>query len=59
MPISLQDQGIEKNDVGVRRVRENRGLSYDDGYVGIRQGIYDASEGSETIMEAEGDRRRV
>ena len=58
----LQDQGIDDNDGGVRRLRWARGLSNDDGGVRRERGIYDASEGSETTAEVEriwGQRRRL
>ena len=55
----LRDQGIDDNDgSGGGRVRRDRGLSDNDGGVGRGQGISDASEGSETTTEAEGDRQR-
>ena len=51
----LRDQGIEEDNNFVKRVRQARGLSNDDGGVCIRRGIYDASEGSDTMIEAARD----
>ena len=54
----LQAQGIDDDSGGVGRVRRFRGLSDEDRDVGRGRGIYDASEGLETTMEAVGDRQR-
>ena len=48
----LRDQGIDANNKGVGRVRRARGLSDDDGGVGRKRGICDASKVSETMTEA-------
>ena len=55
----LRDQGIDNGDGGVGRGRRARVLRNDDGGIGGGRGIDDASEGSETTMEAVGDRRRA
>ena len=49
----LRDQGIDDNDGGIGRVRRVCRLSDNNRGVGRGRGIYDASEGSETTMEAE------
>ena len=55
----LQTQGIDDNNGGVVRVRQAHRLSDNNGGVGRGRGIYDASEGLETTMEATRDRQRV
>ena len=49
---------IDNGNGGISRVRRARGLSNDDKGVSRGQGIYDASEGSETTTEVEGARRQ-
>ena len=56
--MSLKAQGIDNNDSVIGRVRRACVLSDDDGGVGRRQGIRNASEGLETTTETEGGRRR-
>ena len=53
----LQGQGIDRNKIGVGRVRQARGLRHNDRGVGIGLGIYDAYEGSETTTEAARDQQ--
>ena len=53
----LRAQGIDDNDSGVGRLRQTCGLSDDDGGVGTGQGIYNTSEGLETMTEAAGLRQ--
>ena len=48
----LQFQVIDDNGSGVGRLRRARGISNDDRIVGRGRGIYDASEGLETMTEA-------
>ena len=52
VPVRLQAQVIDDNNGGIVRVRRACGLSSNNGGVGRGQGIYNASEGSETTMEA-------
>ena len=52
----LRAQDIDDDEVSVHRVRRTHGLSDDNGGVGREQGIDDASELSETTMEAAGAR---
>ena len=53
----LWAQGIV-NDDGVVMVRRARGLSNNKGGVGRGRGIHDVSEGSETSIEAAGDKQK-
>ena len=55
----LQAQGIDNDNGGVGRVRRSHRLSDDNRGVGRGQGIRDASEESETAVEAEGDKKRT
>ena len=48
----LQAQGIDDDDGRVGRVRRSHRLSDNNGGVGRGQGIYNASEGSDTTAEA-------
>ena len=57
--VCLQAQGIDNDDGGVRRVRQDRGLSDNDGNIVIGQGTDDASEGLETTPEAARYQRRA
>ena len=58
-PVCLRAEVIENDDGGVGRVRQAKGLSDNDVGIRRRRGIRDASEGSETMAEAAGDRRRA
>ena len=58
--VILRAQGIDNNDNGgVVRVRRAHGLSNNVGGVGRGQGIYDASKGLETTIEATLARQRL
>ena len=50
--VCLRSQGIDDNNGVVNRVRQARGLIDDDGGVRRGRGIYNASEGLETTIEA-------
>ena len=54
----LQAQGFDKDYKGVGRVRRAHKLSDENGGVRRRQGIRDASKGSETMTDVGGDRRQ-
>ena len=51
--VCLWDQGIDKDNYGVGRVRQSCRLSDDNGGIFRGQGIYNASEESETTTETE------
>ena len=58
----LESRGIDDNDDGVCGRRRAQGLSNNNGGVSGGQGIDDASDGSETTMDAEriqGRRQRL
>ena len=58
-PVCLRDQGIDKDDGGVSRLRRDHGLSNDDGGFGRVQIIHEAYEGSDITTEASGARRKA
>ena len=58
-PVFLQEEGIDKKNGGVGRVRQAKVLRDHGGGVGTGKGIRDAFKGSETMTEAAGDRQRA
>ena len=58
-PVCLRSEGIYDSDGGVRRVRRAKGLSDNDRGVSRGRGMRDASKGSDTTMEAVGDRQQA